>query len=72
MLFVVRPTIETHNKDRKQIIQIGTKKSIQSRFKALQALFLMDIAHYNHKGGCGLSRGLKWLAIMLHFSCGEA
>ena len=72
MLFVVRPTIETHNKDRKQIIQIGTKKSIQSRFKALQALFLADIAHYNYKGSCGLSMGLKWLAIMLHFSHGEA
>ena len=30
------------------------------------------IAHYNYKGSCGLSRGLKWLAIMLHFSHGEA
>ena len=37
----------------------------KSRFKALQALFLADIAHYNYKGSCGLSKGLKMLASMI-------
>ena len=36
----------------------------KSRFKALQALFLADIAHYNNKSCCGLSKGLKMLASM--------
>ena len=40
-------------------------KSTQSRFKALQALFLADIAHYNYKCSCGLSKGLKMLASMI-------
>ena len=40
-------------------------ESTQSRFKALQALFLADIAHYNYKGSCGLSKGLKMLASMI-------
>jgi len=37
----------------------------KSRFKALQALFLADIAHYNYKSSCGLSKGLKMLASMI-------
>jgi len=37
----------------------------KSRFKALQALFLADIAHYNNKSCCGLSKGLKMLASMI-------
>lgn len=37
----------------------------KSRFKALQALFLADIAHYNYKCSCGLSKGLKMLASMI-------
>ena len=40
-------------------------ESTQSRFKALQALFLADIAHYNYKCSCGLSKGLKMLASMI-------
>ena len=40
-------------------------QSAQSRFKALQALFLADIAHYNYKCSCGLSKGLKMLASMI-------
>jgi hypothetical protein len=40
-------------------------KCRQSRFKALQALFLADIAHYNYKSSCGLSKGLKMLASMI-------
>ena len=37
----------------------------KSHFKALQALFLADIAHYNYKSSCGLSKGLKMLASMI-------
>ena len=58
---LLKRTTKIENK----IIQIGTKKSIQSRFKALQALFLADIAHYNYKSSCGLSKGLKMLASMI-------
>ena len=49
-------------------IRTNPNKSEQirkSRFKALQALFLADIAHYNYKGSCGLSKGLKMLASMI-------
>ena len=61
MRTILKRTTKIENK----IIQIGTKKSIQSRFKALQALFLADIAHYNYKCSCGLSKGLKMLASMI-------
>ena len=46
-------------------IYTNLHQSTQSRFKALQALFLADIAHYNYKGSCGLSKGLKMLASMI-------
>ena len=46
-------------------IYTNLHESTQSRFKALQALFLADIAHYNYKGSCGLSKGLKMLASMI-------
>jgi hypothetical protein len=77
--------IETHYKDitshfqkadnyRHQSAPIYTNphKSAQSRFKALQALFLADIAHYNYKCSCGLSKGLKMLASMMHFPIAES
>ena len=68
--------IETHYKDIISHFQKADNNPNRYRhkdvFKALQALFFTDIAHYNYKGSCGLSRGLKWLAIMLHFSHGEA
>ena len=46
-------------------IYTNLHESAQSRFKALQALFLADIAHYNYKCSCGLSKGLKMLASMI-------
>lgn len=46
-------------------IYTNLHESAQSRFKALQALFLADIAHYNYKSSCGLSKGLKMLASMI-------
>ena len=70
----MRPNIETHYKDitshfQKADNNLHQSTSIyinrhKSRFKALQALFLADIAHYNNKSCCGLSKGLKMLASM--------
>jgi hypothetical protein len=53
-------------------IYTNLHESTQSRFKALQALFLADIAHYNYKGSCGLSKGLKMLASIMHFPIAES
>ena len=81
----MRPNIETHYKDitshfqkadnnlhESTPIYINLHQSTQSRFKALQALFLADIAHYNYKGSCGLSKGLKMLASIMHFPIAES
>ena len=95
MLFVVRPTIETHYKDitshfqkgdnnRHQSEQIRINPNVseqirinpnvseqirKSRFKALQALFLADIAHYNYKGSCGLSNPLSKVVLEAWGKC---
>ena len=53
------------NPNKSTRIYTNLHESTQSRFKALQALFLADIAHYNYKSSCGLSKGLKMLASMI-------
>ena len=79
-IFKKRTTIRTNPHESTQIrIDIRTNpnksariytnlhESTQSRFKALQALFLADIAHYNYKSSCGLSKGLKWACTHAQF-----
>ena len=60
-IFKKRTTIDTNPHES---TPIHTNRH-KSHFKALQALFLADIAHYNYKSSCGLSKGLKMLASMI-------